>query len=160
MIINKARLSSQCCRLWFLLGPPILPWPFGWSVWLLCRIRVSKPMADSRPKGPQLWLRHPSGGRAAFQTPMHPLYSTRPNGLVQAIFWYTCPDLDLGPGSCLTHWTYIAFSGSMTSRDQVSARSRHSPPPLSPLKSAFGLLTLCQVLSGGKAAVNTFSWSF
>ena len=39
----------------------------------------------------------PSGGRTAFLTPMHPLYSTRPHGLVQAIFWQTCPDLDLGP---------------------------------------------------------------
>ena len=38
----------------------------------------------------------PSGGRAAFMTPMHPLYSTRPHGLVQAIFWHTCLDLDLG----------------------------------------------------------------
>ena len=70
----------------------------------------------------------PSGGRAAFQTPLHSLYSTRPHGLVQAIFWHTCPDLDLGPWYCLTHWTHIALSGSMTSRIRVSARSRPSPP--------------------------------
>ena len=45
----------------------------------------------------------PSGGRATFMTHMHPLYSTRTHGLVQAIFWHTCPDLDLGPWYCLTH---------------------------------------------------------
>ena len=45
----------------------------------------------------------PSGGQAAFQIPMHALYSTRPWGLVQAIFWHTCPDLDLGPWYGLTH---------------------------------------------------------
>ena len=39
----------------------------------------------------------PSGGGAAFVTPMLSLYSTRPHGRVQAIFWHTCPDLDLGP---------------------------------------------------------------
>ena len=39
----------------------------------------------------------PLSGRAAFMTPMHPLYSTRPHGLLQAIFWHTRPDLDLGP---------------------------------------------------------------
>ena len=39
----------------------------------------------------------PSGGRAAFMTPMHPLYNTKPHGLVQAIFWHTYTDLDLGP---------------------------------------------------------------
>ena len=38
----------------------------------------------------------------------------------------------------------------MTSRVQVLARSRPSPPPLSPLQSAFGLLTLSQVLSVGR----------
>ena len=42
-----------------------------------------------------------SAERAAFLTPMHPLYSTRPHGLAQAIFWHTCPDLDLGPWYCL-----------------------------------------------------------
>ena len=35
--------------------------------------------------------------RAAFLSPLHPLYSARPHGLVQSIFWHTCPDLDLGP---------------------------------------------------------------
>ena len=42
----------------------------------------------------------PSGGQVAFfffLTPMHPLYSTRLNGLVQAIFWHACPDLDVDP---------------------------------------------------------------
>ena len=70
----------------------------------------------------------PSGERAAFETLLHSLYSTRPHGRVQAIFWHTCPDLDLGPWFCLTHWTHIALSGSMTSRVRVSARSRPSPP--------------------------------
>ena len=45
----------------------------------------------------------PSGGRAALMTPMHSLYTTRPHGLVQAIFWHTCPDLDLSPRYCLPH---------------------------------------------------------
>ena len=45
----------------------------------------------------------PSGGRAAFLSPIHPLYSTRPHGLAQAIFLHICSDLDLGPWYCLTH---------------------------------------------------------
>ena len=57
----------------------------------------SKPRADSGPNRPPVSVWQPSGGRAAFQILMHALYSTRPHGLVQAIFWYTCPDLDLGP---------------------------------------------------------------
>ena len=57
----------------------------------------SKSRADSGLKRPPASVGQPLGGRAAFQTPMHPLYSTRPHGLVQAIFWHTCPDLDLGP---------------------------------------------------------------
>ena len=69
----------------------------------------------------------PLDGRAAFLTPMHPLYSIRPHGLVQAIFWHTCPDLGLGPWYCLPHKTHIALSGSMTSRVRVSACSRPSP---------------------------------
>ena len=52
---------------------------------------------DGRSKSRAASAGQPSGGRAAFQTPMHPLYSTRPHGLVQAIFWHTCLDLDLGP---------------------------------------------------------------
>ena len=76
---------------------------------------VSKPMADSSSKRPSTSVGPPSGGRAAFLSPMHPLNSTRPHGLVQAIFWHTCPDLDLGPWYCLTHWTHIVLSGSMTS---------------------------------------------
>ena len=50
-----------------------------------------------KSKRPRALAGPPLGGRAAFITPMHPLYSTRPHGLVQAIFWHTCPDLDLGP---------------------------------------------------------------
>ena len=90
--------------------------------------RVSKLMADSRPKGPQLQLGHPRVDELLFSPTLHSLYSTRPHGLVQAIFWHTCPDLDLGPWYCLTHWTHIALSGSMTSRVRVSARFRPSPP--------------------------------
>ena len=45
-------------------------------------------------KRPPVLAGPPSGGQAAFLTPMHPLYSTRPHCLVQAIFWHTCPDLD------------------------------------------------------------------
>ena len=52
-------------------------------------------MADSRPKIPQLWLGHLQVGELLFLTPIHPLYSTRLHGLVQAIFWHTCPDLDV-----------------------------------------------------------------
>ena len=88
----------------------------------------SKLMADSRPKGPQLRLDHLRVGELLFFTPMHPFHSMRPCGLVQAIFWHTCPDLDLDPWYCLIPSTYIALSGSMTSRVWVSARSRPSPP--------------------------------
>ena len=87
--------------------------PDGWS----------KPRADSGPNRPPA-----SGGRAAFQIRLHALYSTRPHGLVQAISWHTCPDLDLGPWYGLTHLIHIALSGSMTSRVRVSARSRPPPP--------------------------------
>ena len=52
------------------------------------RFEAERPPASAGP---------PLGWRAAFLTPMHPLYRTRPHGLVQAIFWHTCPDLDLGP---------------------------------------------------------------
>ena len=57
-----------------------------------------------------------------------PLYSTRPHGLVQAICWHTCPDLDLGSWYCLIYLTHIALCGSMTSRVRVSARSWPYPP--------------------------------
>ena len=63
----------------------------------------SKSRADSGPNRRPVSAGQPSGGRAAFQIPMHVLYSTRPHGLVQAIFWHTCPDLDLGPWYGLTH---------------------------------------------------------
>ena len=58
----------------------------------------SKPRADSGPNRPPA-----SAGRAAFQIRMQTFYSTRPHGLVQAIFWHTCPDLDLGSWYGLTH---------------------------------------------------------
>ena len=60
----------------------------GWGIKINSRFKVERPPASVEP---------PSGGRAAFLTPMHPLYNTRPHGLVQAIFWHTCLDLDLGP---------------------------------------------------------------
>ena len=75
--------------------PMVLP-GFCWAVWHSCLMGY-RSMADSRPKGPPTSAEPPSGGRAAFLTPTHPLYGTRPHGLVQAIFWHTCPDLDLGP---------------------------------------------------------------
>ena len=97
------------------------------TLWHSCRMGY-RSMADTRPKGPQLRLGHPRVGELLFFTPMHSLYSTRPYGLVQAIFWHTCPDLDFGPWYCLTHEVHIAFSGSMTSRVRVSARSRPPSP--------------------------------
>ena len=51
----------------------------------------SKSRADSGPNRRPASGGQPSGGRAAFQIPMHALYSTRPHGLVQAIFWHTRP---------------------------------------------------------------------
>ena len=72
--------------------------------------------------GPQLRLSNLRVGELLSQIRLHALYSTRPHGLVQAIFWHTCPDLDL------THEIHIALSGSMTSRVRVSARSRPFPP--------------------------------
>ena len=41
------------------------------------RFEAERPPTSAEP---------PSGGRAAFLTPMYYLYSTRPHGLVQAIF--------------------------------------------------------------------------
>ena len=104
---------AMSCTTWLLLGRLAFV-PDG----------VSKSMADSRltSAGP------PLGERAAFRTSMHSLYSTGPHGLVQAIFWYTCLDLDLSPWYCLTHWTHIALGGSMTSRVWVSAHSQPSLP--------------------------------
>ena len=103
-------------------------WPFGWAVWHSCRIG-DRSMPHLRTKGPPTSAGPHSGGKAAFFfTPMHPLYSTRPHVLVQAIFWRTCLDLDLGPWYCSTHETHIALSGSMISRFRVSARSRHFLP--------------------------------
>ena len=58
----------------------------GWGIETNGRFEAERPPTSVGP---------PSGGRAAFLSPMHPLYSTRPHGLVLGIFWYTCPDLDL-----------------------------------------------------------------
>ena len=74
----------------------------GWGIEINGRFEVERLPASAGP---------PSAGRAAFLTPMHHLNSTRPHGLVQAIFWHTCPDLDLGLWYCLTHLTHIALSG-------------------------------------------------
>ena len=60
----------------------------GWVIEINGRFYAKRPPTSVGP---------PSGGQAAFQTPIHTLDSTRPHGLVQAIFWHTCPDLDLGP---------------------------------------------------------------
>ena len=64
----------------------------GWGIETNGRFKAERPPVSVGP---------PLGGRAAFQTPMYPLFGTRPHGLVQAIFWH--PDLDLGPWYCLTH---------------------------------------------------------
>ena len=66
----------------------------GWGIEINDRFQTEMPPAS---------VGLPSGGWAVFLTPMHPLYSTRPHGLVQAIFWHMCPDLDLGPWYCLPH---------------------------------------------------------
>ena len=65
-----------------------------WGIETNGRFETEKPPTSVGP---------PSGGQAAFLSPLHPLYSTRPHGLVQAIFWHTCPDQDLGLWYCLTH---------------------------------------------------------
>ena len=82
--------------------------PYRFSAFWLGRLAFvpdgrSKPRADSGPNRPPASAGQPSGGRAAFLIPMHALYSTRPHSPVQAIFWHTCPDLDLGPWYGLTH---------------------------------------------------------
>ena len=111
----------------FLYLPGLLAGPsgirVGWGIEMHGRFEAERPPTSVGP---------PSGGRAAFLTPKHHLYSTRPWGLVQAIFWHTCPDLDLGPGHCLTHMTHIALSGSMTSLVRVSDRPRPSSLPFIP----------------------------
>ena len=57
----------------------------GWGIETNGRFEAEKPPTS---------VESPSGGRAAFLSPMHPY---APHGLVQATFWHTCPDLDLGP---------------------------------------------------------------
>ena len=49
----------------------------GWGIETNCRFEAKRPPTSVGP---------PSGGRAAFLSPLHFLYSTRPHGLVQAIF--------------------------------------------------------------------------
>ena len=122
----RYKITHKSSQTYFLQGrysPSLLAGPsgirLGWGIETKGRFEAERPPTSVGP---------PSGGRAAFWSPMHPLYSTRPHGLVQAIFWHTCPDLDLGPWYCLTHESHIALSGSMTSRVRVSARSRPSPP--------------------------------
>ena len=80
-----------------------------------------------------------------------PIYGTRPCCLVQAITRHTCPDPHLGSWNCLAHQAHIASSELLSSIDQQGSSLGSfstSPSPLSPLQSAFGLLTLCQALSG------------
>ena len=69
---------------------------FGLATWHSCRMGIET-NGRFEAKRPPTSVGPPSGGRAAFLSPMYPLYSTRPHGLVQTIFWHTCPDLDLGP---------------------------------------------------------------
>ena len=104
------------------------------------------------------WLGHPRVGELLFRPPCtNYLYSTRPHGLVQAIFWHTCPDLNLGPWYCLTHSTHIALSGSMTSRVRVSARSRpFSPPPFIPTLIGLRAFDLVSSPVWWEAATNTY----
>ena len=88
---------------------------FGWALLLLLLLLlhrlllgrlafvpdgVSKSMADSRPKRPQLRLAHLRVGELQ---PLSPMYSTRPCCLVQAITRHTCPDPDLDSWNCLPH---------------------------------------------------------
>ena len=81
------------------------------------------------------------------------MYGTRPWCLVQAITQHTCPDPNLGSWNCLPHQAHIAPSEPMSSIDQQGSSLGSFPTfpsPLSPLLSAFGLLTMCQVVSGGR----------
>ena len=64
-----------------------------------------------------------------------------------------CPDPHLGSWNCLPHQAHIALSEPMSSTDKQGSSLGSFPTfpsPLSPLLSAFGLLTLCQVVSGGR----------
>ena len=87
------------------------------------------------------------------QTFSKPMYGTRPCCLVQAITRHTCPDPHLGSWNCLPHQAHIAPSETMSSIDQQGSSLGSFPTfpsPLSQLYAAFGLLTMSQVMSGGR----------
>ena len=82
-----------------------------------------------------------------------PMYGTRPCCLVQVITRHMCPDQELGSWNCLHPQAHIAPSERMSSIDQQGSSLGSFPTfpsPLSPLKSAFWLLIMCQVVSGGR----------
>ena len=70
---------------------------FGWAVWHSCRMGDQNQEQTRGRIGSQLRLGNLRVGELLFQIRLHALYSTRPHGLVQAIFCHMCPDLDLGP---------------------------------------------------------------
>ena len=76
---------------------PLVPRPFGQAVWHSCRMGARNQEQTRGRIGPQHQLGNLRVGELLFQIRLHALYSTRPHGLVQAICWHTCPDLDLGP---------------------------------------------------------------
>ena len=92
---NQCLLSINVSLFLSIYSPGLLSGPssirVGW---------VSKPMADSSPKGPQLRLGHLRVGELQF---LSPLYSTRPCCLVQAITRHTCPDPNLDSWNGLPH---------------------------------------------------------
>ena len=67
--------------------------PFGWAVWHSCRMGDWNQEQTRGRIGPQLRLGNLRVDELLFRSVLHALYSTRPHGLVQAIFWHTCPDL-------------------------------------------------------------------
>ena len=91
----------------------------GWGIETNGRFEAERPPTSVGP---------PSGGRAALFSPMYLLYSTGHHGLVQAIFWHTCPDLDLGP--CLVGGSdkyTVWHSCRMGYRNQWQIRGRKGP---------------------------------
>ena len=109
----KAKLSDHHTSIIYLLGNMniffyilrvvITSRPFGWAVWRSCRMGDRTQEQTRGRIGPQLRLGNLRMGELLFQIRLHALYSTRPHGLLQAICWHTCPDLDLGPWNGLTH---------------------------------------------------------
>ena len=135
----------------------ILTWPLlGRLAYVPDEVSINGRFEAERPR---LRLGPPSGGRAAFMTLVHPLYSTRPHGLVQAIFWYTCPDLDLGP------W----YSLTILDPHCTSARSWPSPPLYSHLIGlrAFGPCVKSCLVGGSDKyhtwncvqTINSYTWN-